>query len=143
MTNSLGPYDHHLLASVRPGNKEALFDALHGAGITKVIVEFDGCGDSGQIAAITAFAGDDTIALPATTIEIAVVSWRSPDITRQHLSITEAIEHVVYNYLEEGHYRWENDDGAYGEFTFDVASRKVTLEFNTRYVEVHSEEYEF
>ena len=100
MTNSLSNYDHHmdLLASVRPGNKKTLFDALHGAGITKVMVEFDGCGDSGQIEAITAFAGDDTVVLPDITIEIAEASWRSPEITRSRLSIAEAIEHVAYKH---------------------------------------------
>ena len=30
-------------------NKTSLFDALAAAGITTVIVNFDGCGDSGQI----------------------------------------------------------------------------------------------
>jgi hypothetical protein len=145
MTNSLGNYDHHmdLLASVRPGNKKALCDALQDAGITKVIVEFDGCGDSGQIEAITAFAGDDTVALPAITIEIAEASWGSPEITRSRLSTREAIEHVAYNYLEEQHGGWEIDGGAFGEFTFDVTSRNIVLTFNARYTDVQTSEYSF
>ena len=145
MTNSLGNYDHHmeLLASVRPANKKALFDALQAAGIAKVIVEFDGCGDSGQIEAITAFAGEDTVALPAITIEIAEASWGSPEITRSRLPFGEAIEHVAYTYLEEQHDGWELDDGAFGEFTFDVASRKVTLEFNARITNIHHSHVEF
>jgi len=145
MTNSLSNYDHHmdLLASVRLDNKKILFDALHRTGITKVMVEFDGCGDSGQIEAITAFAGDDAVVLPDITIEIAEASWRSPEITRSRLSIAEAIEHVAYNYLEERHDGWEINDGSFGEFDFDVTSRNIALTFNARYTDVHTSEHSF
>jgi len=132
-----------LLASVRPGNKKALFDALQGAGITKLIVEFDGCSDSGQVEAITAFAGDDTVVLPDITIEIAEADWGSPEITRSRLSIAEAIEHVGYNYLDERHDGWELDGGSYGHFVFNVAVRTITLTLNARYVDVHTSEHSF
>ncbi len=36
--------------ALQPGNKAALFDALAAAGVTLVVVTFDGYGDSGQIA---------------------------------------------------------------------------------------------
>jgi hypothetical protein len=31
------------------------------------------------------------------------------------------------------HCGWENNDGAYGDFIFDVAKRTITLDFNERY----------
>ena len=34
--------------------------------------------------------------------------------------------------LEQTHGGWENNDGAYGEFTFDVAERTIKLDFNER-----------
>ncbi len=52
-------------AELRPVNKTAVFDALAAAGITIVIVAFDGYGDSGQIENIEAKAGDDLVALPS------------------------------------------------------------------------------
>ncbi len=46
-----------------------LFDALARAGITSVIVNFDGYGDSGQIEQVEVRAGDATAELPAHQIE--------------------------------------------------------------------------
>ena len=60
-----------IASEVLTANKTALFDALAAAGITTVIVNFDGCGDSGQIEMIEAKAGDDVIPLPTVQIEIA------------------------------------------------------------------------
>ena len=38
-----------LRAQIFPDNKRMLFEVLASAGIDTVVVEFDGCGDSGQI----------------------------------------------------------------------------------------------
>ena len=116
-------------------NKTALFDALAAAGITTVIVNFDGCGDSGQIEMIEAKAGDDVIPLPTVQIEIASAVWGSATIDRQTRSLEEAIEILVYDVLNQKHGGWENNDGAYGEYTFDVAERTITLDYNERHME--------
>ena len=100
---------------VLPANKTALFDALAAAGITTVIVNFDGYGDSGQIETIEAKAGDDVIPLPTVQIEIASAFLGTAMIHRQALPVEEAIEILVYDVLNQKHGGWENDDGAYGE----------------------------
>jgi hypothetical protein len=116
-------------------NKTALFDALAAAGITTVIVNFDGCGDSGQIETIEAKAGDDVIPLPTVQIEIASAVWGSATIERQTRPLEEAIETLVYDVLNQNHAGWENNDGAYGEYTFDVTERTITLDYNERHME--------
>ena len=116
-------------------NKTALFDALAAAGITTVIVNFDGYGDSGQIEMIEAKAGDDVCALPAVEIEIASAVWGSATIDRQTRPVREAIETLVYDVLSQNHGGWENNDGACGEYTFDVAERTITLDYNERHME--------
>ncbi len=116
-------------------NKATLFDALAAAGITTVVVNFDGCGDSGQIEMIEAKAGDDVIELPTVQIEIASAVWGSAMIDRQTQPVREAIETLVYDVLSQKHGGWENDDGAYGEYTFDVAERTITLDYNERHME--------
>jgi hypothetical protein len=116
-------------------NKTALFDALTAAGITTVIVNFDGCGDSGQIEMIEAKAGDDVIPLPTVQIEIASAVWGSATIDRQTRPVEEAIEILVYDVLNQNHTGWENNDGAYGEYTFDVTERTITLDYNERHTE--------
>ena len=61
--------------------------------------------------------------------------WGSNDIYRQSLSIHDAIEALVYSFLGQTHDGWENSDGAYGDFTFDVADRTITLDYNERRME--------
>jgi hypothetical protein len=124
-----------IASEVLPANKTALFDALAAAGITTVIVNFDGCGDSGQVEMIEAKAGDDVIPLPTVQIEIASAVWGSTTIDRQTRPLEEAIEILVYDVLNQNHGGWENNDGAYGEYTFDVAERTITLDYNERRME--------
>lgn len=118
-----------------PANKTTLFDALAAARITIVIVTFDGYGDSGQIENVEAKAGEELVALPSDNIEIARPVWGSCEIERQTLSIHDAIEAMAYAFLGQTHGGWENSEGAYGDFTFDVAERTITLDYNERQME--------
>ena len=124
-----------IASEVLVANKTTLFDALATAGITTVVVNFDGCGDSGQIEMLEAKAGDDVIPLPTVQIEIASAVWGSATIDRQTRPLEEAIEILVYDVLNQKHGGWANNDGAYGEFTFDVAERTITLDYNERHME--------
>jgi len=119
--------------ALQPGNKAALFDALAAAGVTLVVVTFDGYGDSGQIENIEVKAGDTVIDMPTGEIEIATVLWGQVEPDRSQVSIGDAIERLAYDFLIQTHCGWEDNDGAYGDFTFDVAERTVTLDYNERY----------
>ncbi len=120
-------------AELHQVNKAAVLDVLASAGIDTVVVTFDGYGDSGQIESIDAKAGVETVALPSITIEIARSVWRSPEIERNVQSVHDAIETLAYDLLRQTHCGWENNEGAYGEFTFDVAERTIELDYNERY----------
>src|SRR5208282_4394248 len=120
-------------AEALPGNKAALFDALASAGITSVSVKFDGYGDSGQIEQIEARAGDALAELPADQIEFVEPVYGDPEeVERSTHTVTDAIETLVYAFLEQTHGSWEDNDGAYGDFTFDVGNRTITLDYNGR-----------
>lgn len=125
----------HRLAAVRPANKDALFDALACAGITRVVVQFDGSGDSGQIEFIDAFAADAPVALPSGNVELAEPVYCRDTIEVSTLSLRDAIEKLAYDFLEETHCGWENNDGAFGDFAFDVGERTITLAYNERRME--------
>lgn len=114
-------------------NKAALLNALALAGVTRVVVSFDGYGDSGQIENVEAQAGDDPVAMPAEAIEIAEAVWDQSEPTRSYLGIAEAVESLAYDVLEKTHCGWENNDGAYGDVIFDVAEEAITLDYNERY----------
>jgi len=122
-----------LHAELQPLNKATLFDALAAAGVTLVIVSFDGYGDSGQIENVEVKAGDTVVATPEGTIEIAEAVWDQSEPNRTTISITNVIERLAYDLLTDTHCGWENNDGAYGDFTFDVAERTITLDYNERY----------
>ena len=124
-------------------NKTALFDALAAAGITTVIVNFDGYGDSGQVERIEARTGDGDCALPAVEVEIASADWGSVAIDRQTKPIREAIETLVYDVLNQTHGGWENNDGACGDFNFDVTGRTITLDVDERHMESDSSQHVF
>jgi len=128
---------------IRAANKAVLFDALAAAGVETVTVIFDGYGDSGQIERIDVEAGEGTILLPSDRIEIARTTWESPEIERQTLTVHEAVETLAYDFLRQVHSGWEINEGAYGEFTFDVAERTIKLDYNERYTSSENFSHEF
>ncbi len=125
-------------------NKAALFAALAASGVRLVTVRFDGQGDSGQIEAIDAFdAHNATIALPT-----AAIAHRSPaadlmGLVEEPTPVAEVIETMAYALLESTSCGWQNDDGAYGEFRFDVANGAVTLDYRERYMTEDRSQYVF
>ena len=114
-------------------NKAALLNALALACITRVVVSFDGYGDSGQIENVEAQAGDDAVTMPGAAIEIAEAVWDQTEPKRASVSISDAVESLAYDVLEKTHCGWENGDGAYGDVIFDVAEGAITLDYNERY----------
>jgi len=120
-------------ANLRPSNKAAVFSALAGAGIATVTVIFDGCGDSGQIESIEARdASGADVPLPEVTIAIVAIVWGQSSPEPRSMSVEQAIEHLVYDALTETHGGWENNDGAFGEFVFDVPALEIRLDYNER-----------
>ena len=116
-------------------NKAAVFDALSAAGITTVHVNFDGEGDEGQIEYVGAFAGDKRMDFPSAPVTLYSAAFQRAEITSREMPLKEAVEELCYGYLEQEYGGWENNDGAFGEFTLDVAERRIALEFNGRFTD--------
>ncbi len=117
-----------------PANKAALLKALGEQGIAKVMVCFDGAGDNGQIDEIIVIGEDGTTRpIPDAAVELQKIrhSDDAPHGVAEPLG--EAIEILAYALLQFSHGGWENNAGAYGDFTFDVAAGRITLEYNERY----------
>ena len=100
-----------------------MFDALTGARIDTAEVTFNGYADSGQVdeAVIDGEGADADLRL--INIEIARVGWGNPAIVRENLSVKDAIERLVYDLLQQTYGGWEINQGAYGDFLFDVGDR--------------------
>jgi hypothetical protein len=54
-----------------------------------------------------------------------------------------AVEELAWDYLYDNHCGWENNDGAFGTFVFNVPGRTITLEHNERYTELNTSTHEF
>lgn len=126
-----------------PHNKAAVFDALSAAGIVRVVVVFDGSSDSGQVESIDGYGPDESIQIPATSIELRFAEWTSPTPEVRSMSLVDAIEELAYGFLEDTHDGWEDGDGAFGEFVFDVAARSIVLDYNDRYIASENFSHEF
>ena len=122
-------------AELMPINRTAILDALSSAKISRVLVEFDGCGDGGQITEINPHRDGEIVALPEGRVTYIEAEWAKAEPTRKELPLAEAIEAFSYCILEECHQGWEDNEGAFGVFVFDVTSGKVQLEFNARVIE--------
>jgi hypothetical protein len=126
-------------------NKGIIFDALAEARVQTLTVSFDGYADSGQIESIDAFDGaNNKIPLPGNRqVRLMSPEWDDLRLHGEDASLREAIEMLVYEYLEATHMGWEDGEGAYGSFVFTVPDRTITLEHNERFVDVETHTHTF
>lgn len=133
---------NQLDAELMPANKTAVFDVLAAAGLVTVVVSFDGYGDSGQIESIDGRDEHGEVAVPEDGVTIASATWEA-EVEVKAMSCREAIERLAYGMLNATYGGWENNDGAYGELTFDVAKRSISLDYNGRYTAVETYSHEW
>jgi hypothetical protein len=133
-----------------------LFDTLAQTKVSSIEVSFEGCGDSGQIESVDYTdangKGIDEAYLNKTIVKgSATTAYMQYDEKTKQLvdgkskegTIREIIEEICYDKLGASHGGWELNEGSYGTFHFDVAGRKVTLEYNERIEEVRTSEESF
>lgn len=127
--------------------KDIIFDILTENEVSKFTVSFDGSGDSGQIEDISSEVPNKVLHKEVQGVRIpngTRYSQGKPEIIWEEAkTVEDVIQSVCYQVLEQVCGGWEIDDGSYGEFTFDVKNRKVSLDFNERISDVRSSEYSF
>ena len=111
--------------------KTSLFDFLAAHGIIRVTVAFDGYGDSGQLEEAAAFGEHGEVDFPEGVLACTGTDPDTASIGNH--PVKDVIETLAYDLLNSDHGGWENNDGAYGEFRFDTATRIIKLEFNERF----------
>jgi hypothetical protein len=73
-------------------NKAVIFDALAAGGITRLTIEFDGEGDSGQLNGVAAYSGETQTTLPPTLITLHRSQLNTHGLITHSEVLTEAIE---------------------------------------------------
>lgn len=93
-------------------------------GVTTVVAEYDGCGDFGQIDSI---GFRNAANEPCTEVPDAVESQ---------------VEDLLYDLLGVRHGGWENNDGAFGTFSWNLSDHTLEHEHNERYTEYETSSHE-
>jgi hypothetical protein len=133
-----------LAAELREATKAKLFDVLHAADIDRVTVMFDGEGDSGQIEETVAFdANSKPRKIPARKLTVQTTKSDGTGPEESTLPVTEVIEQLCYELLEDNYDGWEINEGAHGEFAFDIPDRTLQLTINYRFTDVDTATHTF
>ncbi len=154
-----------MVDQVRNARLKLLFEKLAEAGIMQVKVDFDGSGDSGQINDIIAIRpGGEDIELPQHEITwvhgkhtwwpariadapgippVALAMEEKWSFNPKTGKLNDLLEDIVYDYMGQEHAGWENNDGAFGEFTFDVQEKTILYEHNTRFTDSSLDTHEY
>ena len=124
-SDSLALYERERLENVRRHLPEARRQ-LQAAGIDRVQILYDGCGDSGCIESIT-YTNEQ-----GSTVDLA-----------GKLAMTEEqLMDLFYDLTQARHPGWENNDGAYGEFDWKLSGDALKHTHNDRFTDYDTTEHE-
>jgi hypothetical protein len=125
LSSSLKWYYHERLENVR----RCLPDAqrqLKDAGVDYVYINYDGCGDSGQI----------------DSIEYTDREGKPIDPAGKMTMTEDQLKDLFYDLTEARHPGWENNDGAFGEFEWDLMDDTLKHTHNDRFTDYDTTEHE-
>jgi hypothetical protein len=71
------------------------------------------------------------------------LAFGNPDDPLTEISLEAAIEDLAWDYLTETHTGWEDNDGAFGTFVFDVPDRTITLKHDERFTDYRTHNHSF
>ena len=124
-SDSLAQYERERLDNVRRHLPEARRQ-LQAAGIDRVQILYDGCGDSGCIESITCTDGQGSTVDPAGKLAMT----------------EEQLMDLFYDLTQARHPGWENNDGAYGEFDWNLSDDALKHTHNDRFTDYDTTEHE-
>lgn len=114
--------------------KTVILPRLQEAGIVRVEIRFDGCGDSGAVEeCICLDAAGASIACPDVTLQEAGAHTADGAGSEQLHSLGQALEQLTCLALERHHPGWEINDGACGELVIDVPEATFVLDCSLRF----------
>ena len=122
---SLAQYYRERLENARRGLPQAALQ-LKAAGVSRVVISYDGCGDSGQIEDVGYFNLQSQPVAPSGLTDLT----------------EEQLKDLFYDLLESRHAGWENNDGGFGEFEWNLEADTLNHTHNDRYTECDTTEHE-
>lgn len=114
--------------------KTVILPRLHEAGIVRVEIRFDGCGDSGAVEECVCLdATGAPMPCPDVTLLEDEAGKSDGDDSAELTSLGQALEQLTYLALERHHPGWEINDGACGELVIEVAEGIFVLDCSLRF----------
>ncbi|RUS65188.1 hypothetical protein EGN72_00990 [Pseudorhodobacter sp. E13] len=107
-------------AAQRVATRAALLSELRALGVTRIEVQYEGYGDSGNV--------EDVLVSPDTIT-----------LTEEMRRRVEDFGWDFANALSPG---FENNEGGYGELTWALATDKIDVSHSNRYIETNTTEHE-
>lgn len=131
-------------------NQEILFDFFLDSGVQTCIVTFNGGGDDGQIGDIEVSPKKTDFferSVCGVKIKTGTLWDAKTGSAVQHykteVTVEELIEDVCYQVLEKHFCGWEDNEGSFGEFRFNMKTRKIELDFNNNFTQSRLSRYRF
>ncbi|MCA2999846.1 MAG: hypothetical protein LW865_01825 [Betaproteobacteria bacterium] len=112
-------------------NLLAVIAALSAANIARVDLEYEGCGDSGQIESVYAFDGKGSeVTLPDVKVRITTARYEHPAgyvSAPEDADLEDAMKQIAYEKLEYHYGGWEINEGSKGSVVFNMESRELEV----------------
>ncbi|MFT8952919.1 MAG: DUF6878 family protein [Gluconobacter sp.] len=123
---------NQLQRETRTEDRATVMAALKACGITKVVIRYDGYGDSGGVEACTVEGGQGQESL-TVPVQTKLVDWSSAETTNHTAPLSEVMETLAMQYVAVEHSGWENNEGGSGEVTFDPVTDTITVSHTENY----------
>jgi hypothetical protein len=119
--------------AAREMSKVSVMAALKACGITKVVIRYDGYGDSGGVeeCSVEGGQGQESLAMPVQT---AIVDWPLAEKAIHTAPLREVLETLAMECVAADHDGWENNEGGSGDVTFDPVADTITVSHTENYI---------
>lgn len=124
-SDGLARYERETLENARRHLPAARRQLQH-AGVECIHIIYDGCGDSGSIESITYTDAHEN----------------PVDLTGKTTITADELMELFYDLTQARHPGWENNDGAFGEFSWNLRDETLKHTHNDRFTEYDTTEHE-
>lgn len=121
-----------LKRETRSEDRATVMAALKACGITKVVMRYDGYGDSGGVEECVVEGGQGQESL-TTPIQTTLVDWSSGEKTIHAVTLRDVLGTLAMQYVAADHAGWENNEGGSGNVAFDPVADTITVSHTENY----------
>ncbi len=112
-------------------SRKRLIAALREIGVVSVEINYEGCGDQGQLVNIAASGSDDN----PVNLECQIPPGHATNATTTSCSYAQALMDLAWGLLGVHHDGFDDNEGAYGTIAINVMADKITFDHYERYTD--------